>query len=166
MKKRNMILLSVAAAAALTGSQMASAWFSDADAAVNLLTPGGVNTSITESFEDPGVPEPGEVIEKTVAIMNNGPNDCYVRAAAYFSESDMEELCEVDYDTGHWRYDGGWWYYDDILETGETTSPLFTSVKVSENAAAEKIHAFDIYIVQESRQAAGSTNAFDAWGGK
>ena len=59
-----MILLSAAAAAALTGSQMASAWFSDADAAVNLLTLGGVNTSITESFEDPGVPEPGEVIER------------------------------------------------------------------------------------------------------
>lgn len=165
MKRRYMILLAAAAAAVAAGSGMAAAWLSDADAAENLLTPGGVNTSITENFEDPGIPSPGDVIEKTVAVTNNGPNACYVRAAAYFSESDMEELCEVDYNTGRWQYSGGWWYYRDILETGETTSPLFTAVKMSESAAAEKIHAFDIYIVQESRQAEGYNSGFEAWGG-
>ena len=148
------------------GSGMAAAWLSDADAAENKLVPGGVNTSITEIFEDPGIPGPGDVIQKTAAITNNGPNACYVRAAAYFSESDMEELCEVDYDTARWQYSGGWWYYTGILETGETTSPLFTAVKVSETAKTGDIHAFDIYIVQESRQTDGNENCFAAWGGE
>ena len=166
MKKRYLIFLSVAAAAAAAGTGVAASWLSDADAAENKLTPGGVNTSITEEFEDPGIPDPGEVIEKSAAITNNGPNACYVRAAAYFSESDMEELCEVDYNTGSWQYSGGWWYYGDILEADETTAPLFTAVKVSDSAAPEEIHAFDIYIVQESRQAEGNESCFAAWGGE
>ena len=166
MKKRYLILLSAAAAVTAAGTGMAVSWLSDVDAAENMLTPGGVNTSITETFEDPGIPDPGEVISKSVAITNNGPNACYVRAAAYFSESDMEELCEVDYNTGSWQYSGGWWYYRDILEADETTAPLFTAVKVSGSAVPEDIHAFDIYVVQESRQSEGNGSCFEAWGGE
>ena len=166
MRKRYLILLSAAAAVTAAGTGIASAWLSDADAAENMLTPGGVNTSITETFEDPGIPDPDEVIEKTVAVTNNGPNACYVRAAAYFSESYMEELCEVDYNTVNWQYSSGWWYYRDVLEAEETTAPLFTAVRVKESAAPEDIHAFDIYVVQESRQSVGYESCLDAWGGE
>ena len=136
----------------------AFAYFTDSGDEQNPLDIGSVTTEIEEIFEDPGLPDPGDVITKEVRIRSTGESECLVRAQVLFSDSAMEEVCSLDYNTGAWEYRDGWWYYGTALRTGDCTEPLFTKVSVS--ADAKEVRAFDVFVRQESR---ASSDASDSW---
>ena len=129
----------------------ASAYFTDAEIQNNQIDIGSVTTEVLEDFPDPGEPSPGSRITKVVRIRSTGESDCAARVQVLFSDSEAEQICTPDYNTGDWEYEEGWWYYRHVLHTGDVTEPLFTNVSISPDA--DDIKDFDIYIRQESRQA-------------
>lgn len=159
MKKK--ILILCAFAALILATTQAFAYFTDFAKAVNPLDIGNVVTEITEDFPDPGNPGPGDVIYKRVAVRSTGESDCYVRAQVLFSDSQMEEVCSVQFNEADWALQNGWWYYRNILKSGEETPLLFDRITVSEDADA--IRPFDVIVRQESHQAEGYGDCFEPW---
>ncbi len=134
-----------------------AAYLADGDRAENVLSIGGVRTTIEEETDIPPEITPGDTFQKEVRIRNTGPNTCFARVKVLFSDSDMEEICAVDWNTEEWVYSSsdGFYYYDRPLEPGDVTEALMTAVTVSEAAEEDKIVDFSIFVYQESVQAAG-----------
>lgn len=169
VRRTIMVCITIALCVAVfVGSAMA--YLTDNEFHVNELATKEVETEITEDFPDPDPLEPGQEFTKTVRIENNGKPSCYVRVQVLFSDGEMRSVCTLCFEgedginTADWTYRDGWYYYNSALEPGALTSPLFTSVKTDERAEADDLHEFDIFVRQESRQAEGHENAFDAFG--
>lgn len=131
----------------------------------NSFTVGSVNTSIQEEFDPPEDITPGMSITKKVAVHNDGSSACYVRVKAVFSSDEMEQLCSVDWNDSDWIYDesDGYWYYPAVLESGDTTPDLFTTIKVNNDIDYANTQPFDIIVYQEAYQARPYSNYADAW---
>lgn len=105
----------------------------------------GPDTELKEEVED---------LSKTIQIENNGDSDCFVRVRAYFGEGmvSLEKVEEEDAKDGaHWRREGDWWYYDQILKPGGTTCKLKMTFAPNKNLNTDQIlDTFHVVIVQES----------------
>lgn len=154
-----MMLIVVAGVTGIT------AYLSDVDEAVNEFTMGGNRIELIEQFIPPEKLVPGVEFQKDVAVKNVGPNACFVRIKAVFTDSDMEEYCEVNFNTRNYDHNAedGYYYYKKILRTDETAPSLFTTVKLSDEIPADEIRDFDILVYTESYQAAGFEDYEDAW---
>jgi len=130
----------------------------------NDFTIGLVTSEIVEEFDPPSAVTPGNIIPKTVRIRNTGLTDSYARVQVLFSDSRMEALCSLDYNTAAWTFSSsdGWWYLDAPLAPGETSPALFTAVTVSSSADPDTIVPFEIQIRQESIQSAGRASFAEA----
>lgn len=156
MKSRRILLPGVCLllGAAILSACALSALMTDGDTVTNSLTVGNVETEIREDFPDPD-PLPGVPMTKEVRIENCGKkNDCYVRVKAVFSDSVMEALCEVDWNTRDFAYDesDGFWYYREILQVGEVTEPLMTAVTIKDGTDTAMLSPFQILVCQEACQ--------------
>ncbi len=117
----------------------------------NQMTIGYVKTEIIEDYQPPKELNPGATFIKKVQVKNTGANACYVRVLVTFSTSEMESLCDVDYNTTDWeKKEDGYWYYQGVLDSGETTNPLFNTVVVKDSAKQNQMQDFDINIYHES----------------
>lgn len=159
--KKKILILSVFAALVI-GTTQAFAYFTDMKQVVNPLDIGSVTTEIVEDFPDPGNPGPGDVICKRVAVRSTGKSDCYVRAQVLFSDSSMSDISTVNFNNSDWTSgEDGWWYYLNVLKSGEVTPMLFDAITISEDAL--DVQPFDVIVRQESHQAYGYTDCFEAW---
>jgi hypothetical protein len=149
------------------------AMLTDKDKANNDLVIGAVNTVIVEDFTPPPKLEAGKSFTKDVKVNNVGPTACFVRIKAVFTDSDMEKLCTVDWNTTDFIYNeqDGFWYYPHVLESNDGTPSLFTTVTVKttikqsqkqEDGSTVEVDVpvteamlkdFDIIIYQEAFQA-------------
>ena len=84
-----------------------------------------------------------------------------MRVFAEVSNPKTREVLDVDYNTSCWSKKGdGYYYYSRILNAGEESSPLFTTLTAKENASD-----FEMICYSESVQAygfAGAKEAFEA----
>lgn len=150
MNNKKFILAAFAFSLLLIGG--VSAFFYATGTKSNAFTIGYVETQIEEDYDPPSKLEPGVSFKKDVKINNTGKNDCYIRVLVEFSDSQMGNLCILDYNTNAWTYndDDGYWYYNQKLKAGESTESLFTNVKISEDADPADFEDFDILIYHES----------------
>lgn len=141
-----------------------AAYLTAAKGKTNSFTVGYEKTEIVEKFDPPDKLTPGISFDKQVQVSNLGTIPVYVRVLVLFSDSDMEDVCTLDYDTsGDWLYNDtdGYWYYTEPLPAGEMTTPLFTEVSLAETNAdgSELTEAdmedFEIMIYSESYQCTG-----------
>lgn len=151
MKKKLFVLAAlVSIAAIITIGSLA--YFTGEDKATNVITTGGIDIELEEWMVNPDpdgdelIPYPNEAItgvmpatgvSKIVQITNTGPNAAYVRMKVVktLEPSDPEstatlnpDLVKLDFDQGAWTLSGGFYYYNLVLNPGETTTPLFTNV--------------------------------------
>ena len=107
----------------------------------------------------------GTVIIKDVKVQNDGPNDCYVRIKALFTDSDMGSYCTVDWNTTDFAYNAedGYYYYRAVLKNGEVTPSLFTTITVSSDLPEDEVKAFSVIVYAESYQSEGFENDQEAW---
>lgn len=129
-----------------------SAYFVDKATKKNNFTIGYVETKIEEDYTPPQELKPGITFPKKVTVKNTGPNDCYVRVLVTFSNSQMADVCSIDYNKTDWKKDeqDGYWYYNSLLKSGETTKPLFTTVTISSDVEKNNLQDFDINVYHES----------------
>lgn len=144
MKKKILIgaLIVCALAIIATGT---IAYFSVSEEATNVITSGRL-TMVLHDETTGGIPfpeagihgiMPGQTVDKVVYIENDCPNSEYVRIyleKSIHSEqgSDVQLTFEditLDINSEMWTLgDDGWYYYNAVLEPGENTEPLFTTV--------------------------------------
>ena len=175
-KMKYILLLLCVLVTALFLTNGIQSYFSDADKADNKITIGGNNIRIEEEFKPPSTLLPGISFKKDVKVTNDGPNDCYVRIKAVFTDSDMEKYCNVDWNIYSennlkgWIYneEDGYYYYPVSIAVSEKTSSLFTTITMkevydNETVTAKDFKDFDILVYAESFQADGFDNYEEAW---
>ena len=141
-----------------------AAYLADGDSASNAITVGGNRISIEEVYEPEPI-IPGDSIVKKVRIKNTGPNDCYVRIMAVFSDSDVGKYTRLDWNLKDWIYNeqDGYYYYPHILANEDVTSWLFTTLSFDEDLPEEMIKDVELIIYAESFQSEGFSQYEQAW---
>ncbi len=118
------------------------AYFNTADTARNVITSGNIKIALNETdaegepFKDAVDVMPGQTVDKIVTVQNTGNNPAYIRVSvtkaielAEGASGDPDtNLLTLDFDMTHWTLQGEYYYYNEVLEPGQTTEPLFKSV--------------------------------------
>ena len=134
------------------------ALFTGHDVAVNKVDIAYHDTAVVEDFQPPEKLEPGIEIPKKVQVANNGTDACYVRVFCEFADSAAKDFASLDYDEAKWTRHGNWWYLNEPLGIGETSSPLITKITIGQ-VGTEELADFEVLVVQESVQAKGADGA-------
>lgn len=125
-----------------------SAYLTDNAEVVNEIWAGWNETKTEEEFPTPTPVSPGETVIKKVQIRNTGKVPCYIRVALIVSEGTvtLEGL-----DTESW-VDGqdGYYYWQNVVQPGESTGELFTGVRVDHQTESETV---TVTVYEESVQA-------------
>ena len=135
------ICLSIAAAGTL-------AYFNTEATAHNVITSGGVEIELlewadkdkTEPFPEEGITGvmPGTSVDKIVEVKNTGASEAWVRVKveqditlAEGVDGDPDpDLMVIEFNATDWELTAdGYYCYTKALKPGETTEPLFASVK-------------------------------------
>lgn len=142
-----------------------SAYLSDSAVKDNAFVMGGSSIDVVEQFDPPKELVPGISFTKNVSVGNVGPNSCYVRVMAVFTNSDMGDYCSVDWNDTDWVYNetDGYWYYTKAVPVNMSTTSLFTTISLSDDIPVELIQSFDMIVYAESYQASGFDDYEDAW---
>lgn len=130
------------------------AFFTYTDVAHNVITTGNIEIELnewadlgkTEPFPENGIHGvmPGTDVVKVVEVKNTGDNPAYVRVKVVGTitlqgeEDPNLTLLGFDWNTTNWEDGGdGFWYYKAVLESGDTTEPLFEHVKLAPSMGNE-----------------------------
>lgn len=131
---------------------------------VNQMTIGSVETEIHEDYIEPEDINPGDVIAKTVCVENVGKSPAWVRVLAVFSPSSCEKWASFDADLTSWTLsDDGFYYYNEPLNPGERTKPLFTHVAIDSKVSKSDLCSFDLVVYHESVQSKPFENSKQAF---
>ena len=131
------------------------------DSVTNRLSCGYNTAEIVENYVPLSSFAKGEEVTKEVKVRNEGSVPCYVRVFAEISRPEAREAIDVDFSTSDWsKMSDGYYYYSRVLNAGEESSPLFTTLTAKEN-----VSDFEMICYSESVQAygfAGAKEAFEA----
>lgn len=188
MKKKLVLSLAAAAMVGTLAVGGTLAWFTDTETATNVVTTGNVNISwfegettddlveITKDYEGMqfGIGEgekpvvPGQNLDKTAVVRNEGKNPAYIRAEIVIEDgngnkiTDKEELAllKIEGTDPKWvKNADGYYYYQDIVTekgTGDTsqTKVIVTDVKVKSTATNDDLanKNYKIRLVAEAVQ--------------
>ena len=156
-KCKNVILTSCIALTCLFTSCFMYAYYIDQDSKINKITIADNTIEIIEDFTPPEDVKPGDTITKTPYVKNTSETSCYVRMFVEFSDSEVAEMSNIDFNTTNWnqKADDGFYYYKAVLKPGEQTVPLFNKVNILTSADQSKLNDFDIIVYAESVQSEG-----------
>lgn len=136
MKKRSVILATLALALVLTvGGTMA--WFTaESDPVVNKFEAGTLDIELVDKFKGAVNVNPGDSYRKEVYVKNTGTKRAYVRVKVD-SVFDNEELSTdvIKYGVNNilgigWVKKGDYFYYNHVVYPGHSTSPLFSGNRI------------------------------------
>ena len=139
--KARLLLIALAAILATVLTQPTLAYYTVTGKATNVVTSGDIQLKIHERTADGSdFPEegvyiiPGDIVSKQVSVENVCGHPFYLRVKLV-SGSDNQDLSAEDclklnIDTSNWTYLEGFYYFNRILQPGETTPALFTQVEI------------------------------------
>lgn len=107
--------------------------------ATNVITAGSVDVKIHEYTASgevyPNIPVvimPGDVVGKRVEVENTGSSPAFLRVKLTPGINDEKltaaDCIQMDINDADWTYQDGYYYYNQILQPGQTTSALLTRV--------------------------------------
>lgn len=184
--KKKLLLLAVAMGVIALGIGSTISYFNSKDTADNVFTVGDVKISLTEPSWDPDadhVIAPNAMFEKDPQVTNIGKTPAYVRMNIEITEyAAIEKIFESSdfvegYDADIWEHagepaieDGKYkmkFTYYKILNPGDTTEPIFTSVvfpaEIDPAVLEQMSDKFEINITADAIQAEGFANAEEAF---
>lgn len=172
---RTVVLVLVISATAIGGT---FSYLVSFDMKNNTVAIGHNTTEIQENFPNPSPIPRGtdSQFQKSVWVSNspsgeNGFNAaCFVRMSVGYSNYDIGKAVVLNnLDTENWIYNpsDGYYYYTKKLAEGESTSPLFTGIKIVsdhvDQTYLDKISEFEVYVYEESVQAGDFLDYENAW---
>ncbi len=145
-------LVALFALIALISIGAIGAYFYGHDSLSNKYSIAEVETQIVENVQMPSEVTPGTNFTKEVSVTNTSNGTCMVRVFCMIDDSDAAKYASLDYNTNQWSQPDseGWRYYLYPLEEGETTTPLITTVSISDSISQNEISNFEIPVVVES----------------
>ncbi len=139
-------------------------YFQTRETVENRFQMGGNQIELIEEFKQPETLEAGSVITKKIQVKNIGISECCVRIRAVFTSSDMEKLCDIDWNENKWVLkEDHYFYYKEILEAQEVTEPLFTEIVIKEDVSNIQIQPFDVLVYAESFHAEAGDDYETIW---
>lgn len=140
-QKARLLLIAFAAILITVLTQPTLAYYTTVGLATNVVTSGEIKLKIHEKtadgsdFPTEGVYiVPGDIVSKQVSVENICAHPFYLRVNLVSDSNNQgltaEDCLEINIDTEHWTYVDGYYYYNDVLQSGETTTALFTEVEV------------------------------------
>lgn len=139
--KTRLLLVAMAAILATVLTQPTLAYYTTIGKATNVVTSGDIRLHIHEKtadgsdFPKEGVYViPGDIVSKQVSVENVCSHPFYLRIKLVSGTTNValtpDDCLKLDIDTQNWTYLDGFYYYNQILQPGETTPNLFTQVEV------------------------------------
>ena len=122
-------------------TQSTVAYYSAIGKATNVVTSGNIRFMIHEKtdsgadFPTEGVYiVPGDIVSKQVSIESDCEHPFYLRVKMVYginaAELPVEDCFKLDIDESNWQYHEGWYYYNGIVEPGQTTPHVFSHVEI------------------------------------
>ena len=161
MNKKKILLLCLILALLSMSAVGTYANYTRTDIATNTITTGSVDMIIHETGlggapypTDPVVILPGDVVNKVVTVENNGNQPMYLRVRLTPGVNDpalsAQDCIRMDINHTDWIARDGYYYYNQVLNPGETTLPLLTKVtfvgeKIT-NAYLGKLFSLDVAV--------------------
>lgn len=142
MKAKSRLLLIALSAILLTVlTQPTLAYYTAAGKATNVVTSGAVQLKINEKTADgsdfpaEGVYViPGDIVSKQVSVENVCGHPFYLRVKLVGGAANEtlapDDCLKLDIDTRNWTCLDGYYYFNRILQPGQTTPALFTQVEI------------------------------------
>ena len=142
MKARSrLLLIALAAIFATVLTQPTLAYYTTIGKATNVVTSGDIKLQIHEKTADgsdfpaAGVYIiPGDIVSKQVTIENVCAHPFYLRVKLISGSTNTalsaDDCLKLDIDEENWTYADGYYYFNRILQPGETTPALFTQVEI------------------------------------
>lgn len=140
MKRKILILFTAVLLIALLAAG-SYAYVAKTASVTNKITTGGVSIEVyTKGGDGNDLPDdglvilPGDTVEETVTVKNTSNHPAWIRVSVTPCVIDKPELdaeeCMVlqGLNTTDWTKQGDYYYYNEVLAAGETTSSLFTAV--------------------------------------
>ena len=139
--KARLLLIALAAILATVLTQPTLAYYTTIGKATNVVTSGDIQLMIHEKtadgsdFPSEGVYIiPGDIVSKQVSVENVCGHPFYLRMKLVSGSTNQgltaEDCLKMDIDTANWTYVDGFYYYNLILEPGQTTPVLFSQVEI------------------------------------
>ncbi len=139
--KFRLLLIALAAILATVLTQPTLAFYTAVGQATNVVTSGDIRLRIHEKTADgsdfpaEGVYIiPGDIVSKQVTVENVCAHPFYLRVKLVSSSTNealsADDCLKLDIDIGNWTYVEGFYYYNTVLQPGETTPALFTQVEI------------------------------------
>lgn len=139
--KSRLLLIALAAILVTVLTQPTLAYYTAIGKATNVVTSGNISLQIHEKtadgsdFPSEGVYIiPGDIVSKQVTVENVCEHPFYLRVKLVSGSTNealsAEDCLKMDIDTVNWTYVDGFYYYNQILQPGETTPALFTQVEI------------------------------------
>lgn len=145
------------------------AYFTDAEAATNVMTAGNVEIVLLDQTDFDGGKTgvmPGDVVSKVVTVENVGTQPAWVRVKvdqAIVPATLTMDGITLDFNYTNWTsMTDGYFYYNSALAAAATTEPLFTGVSYSSALGNDYMNAVvTIYVSAEAVQVANNGSSFD-----
>jgi len=139
--KAKLLLIALAAILVTVLTQPTLAYYTTIGKATNVVTSGGIELKIHEKTADgsdfpaEGVYIiPGDIVSKQVSVENVCGHPFYLRVKLISGSTNetlsAEDCLKMDINTNDWTCQDGFYYFNRILEPGETTPALFTQVEI------------------------------------
>jgi predicted ribosomally synthesized peptide with SipW-like signal peptide len=144
--KKKILLFALIAICLSIAAYGTLAYFTYEDTATNVIVVGNVRIALHEwkltdggekaPFEGSVDVMPGVSVSKIVEVENTGKNAAWIRisvakavelAAGRQGEVDLS-LIKLDLNTEYWTEQDGYYYYNEALQPGQITKPLFTQI--------------------------------------
>ena len=166
------------------------AYYVTVETAHNVVSTGGVDIALfelTNEYDEHGDPKyftdinnaiPGETYSKIPYVENLDTGSAWIRSALKVTVTtgdgvvheidDWSTILTINIDEENWTLNGGYYYYDAALATGEKTEPMFTSVTIREDLPAEYLSStitlnIDAEAVQSANNGSSAVEA-TGWG--
>lgn len=154
-KSKIIIVAAVLAAAVLAVGITMALYQDNSNMVVNTFTLGNVTTEIVEIFQK----EDDTTYKKEPRVTNTGENDCYIRLRYQITPEEAgKRQVSLDGPGEGWKQVGDWYYYQNPVKPGESTTPLFTTVKLQYDEEDNPWIDFDILLYQEAVQTVAVNN--------
>lgn len=173
VKKKNMLVLSVVLMAVLTIFLAAggiNAYLIAKSNLTNEIDIGNSDVSIVEDVTFPWELAPGIAVKKNIKAENTGKNNAAIRLRVDFSNPNMAERINYEYNSSMWTHDAssGYYYYNEVVAPGDTTGWLFDTftIKTTESGTAltaSDMEDFDILVYAESKPCDSDSEVRNVW---
>lgn len=140
-QKAKLLLVALAAILMTVLTQPSLAYYTTIGKATNVVTSGDISLKIHEKTADgTDYPTdivkiiPGSIVSKQVSVENVCQHPFYLRvqlvSASTNTQLSAQDCLALDINTEKWTEKDGFYYYNQILQPGQITVPVFTEVEV------------------------------------